>query len=1374
MKLRLILLALVIVMVTLVVNATDLEGERDERNLTDRERGLDAGNRRVVARDGLEANTPQLVRGGDVMLRHDLGGVDANIRGMCLRTRGLPFDYDVRADRVNDVVVEIPAFTPPLKYDVVMYDCLTNAVFYVLDPYIDGSVYTLDNFSDTTQLLDLDDNNTEAVYGNTFQGVSNAITGQARLAKLDDYWHDDSLVFGWHMEGRQEEVTHLTAQAFGDVKNTDGFLGNGYKFDGTGDYLRFTEWEKKPKEQITITIWIKPIVPTNGSQNTIIGESFHSYELFIQAGTSTLKYNHNIGGTNENVAYTLPTSNIWYHAAVTYDGANLKLYVDGILRDTEAATGDLVSYSGWDLQIGRYLTGISFYNGSMDELYIWNESASASDIWKLYYESKGLHGDEWNNQTSVAKVVGAWDFTKGFNQIAGEDLIGGLDFTDGWATFGDVTITDANTLTFTGINSAGVAKNIGLVSGKRYRFSWSGTETVSGTFNLFNDYGTGNHIISGFGTTDYTRKSIWLTVGSQSAQHSSGQFLNVDSLTVEELSPAYQNYSYSWEWTNNLTCTDCPRSVPAGASFDGSDDEFTATLGSIVFDEMVYDYWATDSSGLWHYYVNTTDEQYVDGIVASFEPHFNISQSGKILIGINSSGNTKTTMANFKATSYGEAGQIPMNASHLLETNMTAYYNLNGNQTGWILDSKGINNGTIVGDVNCSKDGVKNLNKSCQLNTNILINTSNDSIGVGDDSVSAWIFLDSIGIRRVIDNGKFVLSTHSTNNNMRLSSDGNVNTVFSADESIETGKWIHVVATRDSTGATSKIYINGNQSGAVGDTGTPVAGTSNVIIGNGAAGNLGLDGRLDEVVLWNRTLTASEVRLLYERGIGGIPDNIADTIKFTYDNQRRNMTIVSKNITTAPNVTVFKWNSTSLNGTVKMDVSFDNGSNWLTDVTNDTWTLWTQSEKKGLRYKIYGAEDVILQNISIYNYYGSTPLIAVEYPAAGNVTTDNLWQLFNCSSNATSLFTNASIYTNNTGGGMNQTNVTNLWNVTNSTSVQWNVSFSANGYYEWYCKYMDLEGIPRQSSTQNITFDTLNPPTITLLYPGNNKINTTYPTVFAASVSDDLGVDSCEFWNNVTGSWIGVYNTTVDQVSKTITYTKTLSEGTYKWNVQCNDTRGDWNWSNANWTIIYQHTPQIYFLENQTGETWQFFRYAYETTNTSELNLSLRVMLGNFTWQWINLSTDNNSETLIKNLDHWTEYTYMFNTTYKDRSYTANYTKKTEMSGVEGLKMLPIIIGLGVVFGVLLHFAFKLEKEHQAFQVLVISMVVVGLNIISGAVRIFYEGTGWENLSNTFVGFTMWFTRLFFIYVVGYLAYWILKKFQKTAEQAEAKKRGDA
>jgi len=72
------------------------------------------------------------------------------------------------------------------------------------------------------------------------------------------------------------------------------------------------------------------------------------------------------------------------------------------------------------------------------------------------------------------------------------------------------------------------------------------------------------------------------------------------------------------------------------------------------------------------------------------------------------------------------------------------------------------------------------------------------------------------------------------------------------------------------SGQEPNFYVNGVLSGTPNqNSGTPEAGTTNLAIGNDTFANRSFDGTIDDVRIYNRVLSAQEVKRLYNMGHTG-------------------------------------------------------------------------------------------------------------------------------------------------------------------------------------------------------------------------------------------------------------------------------------------------------------------------------------------------------------------------------------------------------------------------------------------------------------------------------------------------------------------------
>src|SRR5205814_9746391 len=89
-----------------------------------------------------------------------------------------------------------------------------------------------------------------------------------------------------------------------------------------------------------------------------------------------------VGGTfaaNSLYGPDLLSEGAWAHLAATYDGADLRLYVDGVQVASQSQTG-LIESSTNPLHLGGDEFFGQFFDGVMDDVRIYNRALSARDI----------------------------------------------------------------------------------------------------------------------------------------------------------------------------------------------------------------------------------------------------------------------------------------------------------------------------------------------------------------------------------------------------------------------------------------------------------------------------------------------------------------------------------------------------------------------------------------------------------------------------------------------------------------------------------------------------------------------------------------------------------------------------------------------------------------------------------------------------------------------------------------------------------------------------------------------------------------------------------------------------------------------------------
>jgi Concanavalin A-like lectin/glucanases superfamily len=156
---------------------------------------------------------------------------------------------------------------------------------------------------------------------------------------------------------------------------------NGLHFDGSSDYISATPVGLTGTVNRTVECWVKTTF--NGTQNVLIDMG----ALSPNGSRFTLNFINGIprieiGGGGINAATTI-NNGAWRHVAATYDNAavnKFSIYVDGVLSASGNIAQAMNTVMGTNLLLGTRVDLINRFNGTMDEVRVWNYARSASQI----------------------------------------------------------------------------------------------------------------------------------------------------------------------------------------------------------------------------------------------------------------------------------------------------------------------------------------------------------------------------------------------------------------------------------------------------------------------------------------------------------------------------------------------------------------------------------------------------------------------------------------------------------------------------------------------------------------------------------------------------------------------------------------------------------------------------------------------------------------------------------------------------------------------------------------------------------------------------------------------------------------------------------
>ncbi|MBU1974220.1 MAG: LamG domain-containing protein, partial [Nanoarchaeota archaeon] len=570
------------------------------------------------------------------------------------------------------------------------------------------------------------------------------------------------------------------AYQFNGDQSAISFDASSFPVIGTGNYT-FEAWVKTISDKLWQTIWIME----DADKHSLLG--FYVYTNSGTGGSRIYIANNDIykaSSINNNLI-----DGAWHHVAFVREGndtGQLKFYIDGVQHGTNtdafSQPAPASIYVGWD-NIGG---APADFNGTFDEVRLWNRSLSAEQILALYNNRTDLIV---SNETSVGDnwtVQGTPNDGKedGVVVTSNQVLIQEVPNTIPEVTTPVITPTTAYT------DSALTANT-----------TYTDAEGSSGTVYFL-------WYVNGANTYNQTNTSI---AGGTTviATLNSGNFSKNNQVSVS----VYAN--------------------------DGTDDSSLLESGTVTIQNSL----PTQSNPI----LNTTNP-------ATNDTNQNLTAYNQ-------------STADVDGDSVKNVYNWMMNGSPIAVLNMPFE---GGSNSTFTKDYSGLgNNGSITGAIWNSTGGYGE-NGAYEFNGSTYIDIpDSDSFTLNNFSVLVWIKIESSGS---VD-GVFHSWTNDEGSGQWFGfeeagglirfnvDDGIAITGTTASTDVKDGSWHQVVGVRDENNNVS-IYIDGLFETSSPETPAQI-NPENFHVGKVPGFSRYVNGTIDEVVIWNRSLSAEQILALY-------------------------------------------------------------------------------------------------------------------------------------------------------------------------------------------------------------------------------------------------------------------------------------------------------------------------------------------------------------------------------------------------------------------------------------------------------------------------------------------------------------------------------
>ena len=164
----------------------------------------------------------------------------------------------------------------------------------------------------------------------------------------------------------------------------------GIDFDGVDDYVDLINLAETSSG--SFSMWIKPSV--NIDSNSQIG-LFNNGTVDIESiivrwygALGALDFYITDGDwVTAQTTTTSWTGGVWYYIVGTWNGTNIKIYINGQLQDSELQGSPVTKTGNWHIGLAGLSTTPLYFPGLIDEVTIWNVALTQTEI-DLLYNSK--------------------------------------------------------------------------------------------------------------------------------------------------------------------------------------------------------------------------------------------------------------------------------------------------------------------------------------------------------------------------------------------------------------------------------------------------------------------------------------------------------------------------------------------------------------------------------------------------------------------------------------------------------------------------------------------------------------------------------------------------------------------------------------------------------------------------------------------------------------------------------------------------------------------------------------------------------------------------------------------------------------------------
>ena len=208
-------------------------------------------------------------------------------------------------------------------------------------------------------------------------------------------------------------------------------------FDGSNDYVSIGNSINTGTSDFTISLWVR--TDAIGSRQHVFQQTGNNgIRLIAIASDGEFHSRLSASGSDDDSGFTA-SANTWYHVAIVHNnsGNTLVWYVNAVERNTNTSVNAQSASGNYYLGTNSN-TDDHWFDGKMDEVAIWNDILTSSEISAIYNSGNGMGvSSNSGNYNSASNLQGYWNFQQNLNDESSNSNNG--TFNGGSVSYTDVS-----------------------------------------------------------------------------------------------------------------------------------------------------------------------------------------------------------------------------------------------------------------------------------------------------------------------------------------------------------------------------------------------------------------------------------------------------------------------------------------------------------------------------------------------------------------------------------------------------------------------------------------------------------------------------------------------------------------------------------------------------------------------------------------------------------------------------------------------------------------------------------------------------------------------------------------------------------------------